>query len=118
MIREGYDYTQVLEFFIAAAGGTWSWPDRVHPLTMDGVGENGHDPEVLYQLLLLIRNIFVLEEGEFLDLLPGIFSSGFWKQPQIKITRLTTYFGEITFNCHTIGDIIQIEFWPQYRSQS
>ena len=89
--------------------------DMKHVRGRQGVGENGHDPEVLYQLLLLIRNIFVLEEGEFLDFLPGIFTSGFWEQPQIKVTRLTTYFGEITFNCDTIGDLIQIEFWPQYR---
>jgi hypothetical protein len=117
LIREGYDYTQLLDFIIAVAGDTWNWPDRIHPLTMKGVGENGHDQEVLYQLLLMIRNIFVLEEGSFLVLLPGIFNSNFWEQPQFTINRLATYFGEISCNCHNIGDLVQIDFWPQYRTK-
>lgn len=115
LIREGFDYTQTLKLLIAAAGGTWSLPDRIHPLTMNGIGENGHDPEVLYQLLLLIRNMFALEEGDCLELLPGLFDSSFWERPQLKINRLNTYFGEISYNCHNIGDRILIEFWPQYR---
>jgi hypothetical protein len=115
LIREGYDYTWVLELMLVAGGGAWSLPDRIHPLTLNGIGDNGHDPEVLYQLLLLIRNIFVLEEDNYLELGPGLFSSIFWEQPKIKISRLNTCFGEISYNCHSIGDQIQIDFWPQFR---
>jgi hypothetical protein len=115
LIREGFDYGPTLELLLAAAGGAWSLPDRVHPLTLKGIGENGHDPEVLFQLLLLIRNIFVLEEDHYLNLLPGVFGNRFWEHPRIKINRLSTYFGEISCNCHRIGNQIQIDFWPHYR---
>ncbi|HBE80648.1 MAG TPA: hypothetical protein DDW65_23110 [Firmicutes bacterium] len=115
LIREGYDYTELLKLLFAAAGDTWSLPGRIHPLTKNGIGEYGHDPEVLYQLLLLVRSIFVIEEGSCLSLFPGIFTSNFWERPQLKISRMITYFGEISCSCSCIQDQIQIDFWPQYR---
>ncbi|HBF39474.1 MAG TPA: hypothetical protein DDW50_19410 [Firmicutes bacterium] len=115
LIREGYDCTKVLKLLLAAAGDIGSLPDRIHPLTLKGIGENGHDPEVIYQVLLLIRNIFVLEEDQILELLPGLWMSQFWEQPQIRLNHLNTYFGEISCKCQRIGDQIQIDFWPHYR---
>lgn len=115
LLREGYDYSQVLKLLLAAAGQSWSWPDKINPLTMEGVGENGHDPGAMYQILLLIRNILALEEGEFLYLLPGVLRCKLWERAQLKIDRLATFFGEFSLKYATLGQVIQIEYYPSYR---
>jgi hypothetical protein len=117
LIREGYDYTEVLKLLIAAAGGTGSLPERIHPRSLSGIGEDGHHPDVIYHLLLLIRNIFVLEENQVLELLPGILTSKFWKDSPLRLKGVNTFFGEINCDCLRIGDLIQIDFWPKFRTQ-
>ncbi len=115
LVREGYDCTEVLELLVAAAGGTGSLPERIDPRTLNGIGDNGHHPELVYQLLLLIRNIFVIEENQDLELLPGFLTSKFWNKSTLRINRLNTFFGEISCSCRGMGDLIQIDFWPNYR---
>ncbi len=115
LIREGHDCTEVLKLLVAASGGTGSLPERIDPRTLNGIGDDGHHPDVVYQLLLLIRNIFVLEEHQTLELLPGFLVSRFWNSTTLRLKGLNTFFGEINCNCQRIGDLIQINFWPNYR---
>jgi hypothetical protein len=114
MIREGIEYHEVLNLLVTKASKTWSWPDLLNPLSNQGIGEKGHDPRVIYQMLLLIRCLFVIEEGETLHLLPGIFYSRFWEGPQIELFDFPTYFGTISLKVRTIGSIIQLNFNPNF----
>lgn len=110
----GREYMTVLRFIMAMASTNWSWPSAVNPLTGAGIGSSGHDPQMLYQMLLLWRLIFVNEVGEELYLLPGIFNDPYWDHPQIKLEGLLTSFGPIAVSCHRIGNIIQITIDPQF----
>jgi hypothetical protein len=115
LIREGMEYKAVLDFLLEAAGPAFSWPDRINPLSKNGIGEEGHDPKVLYQMLLLIRSMFLMEESENLHLLPGLFISRFWQAPNLEFTGWHTYFGTVSLRVQTIGGIIQINFKPAFR---
>ncbi len=117
MIREGIEYQEILNLLITKASMTWSWPDLLNPLSNQGIGEKGHDPRVIYQMLLLIRCLFVIEEGEALYLLPGIFYSRFWDKPQIDLANLPTYFGTISLKIRSIGSIIQLNFYPDFHHE-
>lgn len=114
LVCQGQEYTPMLNFVMSMAGPNWNWPGAVNPITGAGIGELGHDPQVLYQMLLLWRLIFVHEIDEDLYVLPGIFNDSFWRQPQIDIEGIMTSFGKLSLACHRIGDIIQIAVDSQF----
>lgn len=115
LIREGLEYRDVLNFLLDAAGPAYSWPDRINPITGEGIGEEGHDPKVLYQILLLVRNLFFCEEQEDLHLLPGLFISRFWQNPNLELIDWPTFFGTVSVKVRTIGGVTQINFKPEFR---
>ncbi len=115
LIREGMEYQMVLDFLLDTAGPTFRWPDRINPLSKEGIGEQGHDPEVLFQMLLMIRSLFLIEDSENLQLLPGIFISRFWQAPNLELINWPTFFGNVSLKVRTIGGIIQINFEPKFR---
>ena len=115
LIREGLDYHDILEFLLKAAEPAFSWPDRIHPYSREGIGEEGHDPKVLYQMLLLVRNLFFNEEQDNLHLLPGLFISRFWQNPNLELIDWPTYFGTVSVQVRTIGGVSRINFKPVFR---
>lgn len=117
LLWAGLDYEPTLRFLLRSAGQTWSWPDAVNPLNLNGIGEHGHDPSVLYQMILLWRMIFLHEVGSYLYILPGVFNCGFWSRPHIKIDRVATGFGKISLLCQTIGPVTQITLHADYRQK-
>ncbi len=114
LLREGYDCTSLLDFLLSTAGETWNWPDRISPLTFEGIGKNGHDPQVTYGVLLFIRDLFVIEEENCLNLLPGTLNYDFWSQGALEIDNLPTHFGNISLKYQTIGNLIQLDYLPVY----
>jgi hypothetical protein len=117
LVREEIECDQILHFILEAASPTWTWPDRINPLSKKGIGQTGHDPNVMYQVLLFLRSLLVMEEERNLYLLPGVFHNRFWEPLQLKLNRMPTYFGEINLNCQTIGNVIQIDYQPFYRTR-
>ena len=116
LLREGWNYDNVFKFLKKTVSQTGCWPDRIHPTFGGGIGEAGHSPQVGYWFLLLLRNIMVMEEGETLHLLPGIFTSKLWTDLNIRLKNFPTTFGEISLICQNIGDIVEIEFLASFRN--
>lgn len=117
LLREGREYDSVFKLLSGTVSSTGSWPDRIHPVFGGGIGITGHAPEVCCHFLLLLRNIMVMEEGEVLYLLPGIFTSKIWRCLSIELRRFPTTFGEISLKCQNIGEIVQIEFNACFRKK-
>ncbi len=117
MVREGLDCTGLLEFLINSGRGVWTWPDRLHPQSGQGIGTTGHDPEATWQTLLLLRTIFIGEEKDALRLLPGVFGSRYWEPLDIDLDNFRTRFGKVRIRCVRVGDIIQIEFAADFRNR-
>ncbi len=117
LLREGDRYDPTFKFLSGTISSTGSWPDRTHPVYGGGIGATGHAPEVCCHFLLLLRNIMVMEEGEVLYLLPGIFISKLWSDLNIELNNMPTTFGEISLKCRNIGKIVQIEFDACFRKK-
>lgn len=117
LLREGLEYDSVFKLLSQTVSSTGSWPNRIHPVFGGGIGLAGHASEVCCHFLLLLRNIMVMEEGEVLYLLPGIFTSKNWRNLNIELRCLPTTFGEISLKCHSIGEIVQIEFYACFREK-
>lgn len=113
-VWQGDEYLEFIRLFEQTAGTAWNWPDRVHPITWLGIGERGHDPAVLYQMMLLWRLLFIHEVGDELYLLPGIFSSRMWEHPNIIVEHMPTRFGIVSVSCQTVGVNTRIIFKPTY----
>lgn len=114
LVREGVSYSRILNSLLTYAGPAWSWPDRVNPVSREGIGKIGHDAKVLYQVLLFLRSIMAIEDDETLYLLPGVFTSCFWKEPRVTVKNLPTYFGNLSFQCSSLGSMVQIDYQPEY----
>lgn len=117
LLREGWNYDNVFKFLIQTVSSTGCWPDRIHPTFGGGIGDTGHSPQVGCWFLLLLRNIMVMEEGETLYLLPGIFHSKLWTDLNIKLKNFPTTFGEISLTCRSIGEVVEIEFLASFRKK-
>lgn len=117
LLREGWNYDNVFIFLRKTVSSTGCWPDRIHPTFGGGIGDTGHSPQVGCWFLLLLRNIMVMEEGETLYLLPGIFTSKLWTDLNIKLKNFPTSFGVISLTCRSIGEIVEIEFLASFRKK-
>ena len=115
LLREGLNYEPVFRFFRDRVSPTGTWPDRIHPVTGNGIGATGHSPDVCCHFLLFFRNLMVMEERETLYLLPGVFATALWREPQIELKCIPTTFGEISLKCESIGKVTQIKFNPSFR---
>jgi len=111
----GNEYRDFIRLFERMAGPAWSWPDRVHPVTCSGIGTKGHDPAVLFQLMLLWRLIFIHDVGDDLYLLPGVFTSRMWERPNITVQQLPTRFGKVSICCQTVGINTRITIEAAFR---
>lgn len=116
LVREELSYNRILDYLMATASPTWTWPDRVHPVSKKGIGKTGHDPLVGSQALILLRNMMTLEEGNELCLLPGVFSNHCLEFSQIKLDQIPTFYGEFSLSCSSIGRIIQIDFSSSFHT--
>jgi hypothetical protein len=54
---------EALGWLLAHATPTWTWPEAVHPTRGGGVDGAPHDPVATAELLLLVRELLVLEVG-------------------------------------------------------
>ncbi|NLY74487.1 MAG: hypothetical protein GX075_04215 [Firmicutes bacterium] len=117
LLREGLNHDPVFRFFRDKVSSTGTWPDRIHPVNGNGIGAAGHSPDVGCHFLLFLRDLMVMEEREVLYLLPGVFTSALWREPQIELQCIPTLFGEISLKCESIGKVTQIKFNPSFRQK-
>jgi len=113
----GDDFLPLLANFLDLAGPTWNWPDYIHPVTKGGVGATGHDPLVLYQVLLWLRILLVDETEEGIHLLPGMAAHVFGERPKLRLAGLSTRFGAFSLEWETIGDMAQLKFESDFHAK-
>lgn len=112
LILAGQNFHPVLQCLLKAAGSSWNWPDFINPNTYNGIGIEGHSPEVLFKVLIFVRSLLVDEIGDDLVILPGFLNREFGENPNIEINNLNTGFGKLSLRCQTIGNLVQLEMNP------
>jgi hypothetical protein len=78
--REDARYREMIQVAADLASATGQWPEAVHPQTKGGCMGDGQHGWAAAEWIMMIRNLFVREEGDSLVLGAGIFPE--WLKPE------------------------------------
>jgi len=88
-------YRDLLEKVAALASSTGQWPEAVHPLTGGGCMGDGQHGWAAAEWLMVIRNLFVREEGEHLVIGNGILPRWLETNEPLHFGPTLTPFGAV-----------------------
>jgi hypothetical protein len=78
------------------ASSTGQWPEAIHPQTGGGCMGDGQHGWAAAEWVMMIRNLFVREEGDRLILCSGIHSQWLQSDTPVSFGPTPTPFGEIS----------------------
>jgi len=97
------------------ASPTGQWPEAVHPRTGGGCMGDGHHAWASAEWVLMIRNMFVREEGEHLVLASGIFPEWLEAEGPISFGPAPTSFGEVRVEILRRGRRAEVQWNGSWR---
>ncbi len=118
MLRAGdARYYDLVKAIAEQASNTGQWPEAIHPHTGGGCMGDGQHVWAAAEWILMIRNMFVREEGQSkLILCQGIPSDWIKKDCQISFGPIPTTLGTITIKIHLTDGKLVVEWngvWHQ-----
>ncbi len=116
LLRSGDSRYEALMVAVAElASPTGQWPEAIHPRTLGGCMGDGQHVWASAEWVLLIRNLFVREEGHRLVLASGVPAA--WTAPEgarISFGPTLTPFGEITVNLERKSGKLQVNYQARW----
>lgn len=97
------------------ASPTGQWPEAVHPRTGGGCMGDGHHAWASAEWVLMIRSMFVREEGERLVLASGIFPEWLEAEGPISFGPAPTSFGEVRVEIVRRGRRAEVQWSGSWR---
>jgi hypothetical protein len=86
------------------ASETGQWPEAIHPLTNGGCMGDGQHGWAAAEWVLMIRNLFVREEGERLVVGSGLLPEWLNSGEPLSFGPTSTRFGKVIVHVDTSGD--------------
>ena len=97
LLRNGDDrYRLLIRTVEELATSTGQWPEAIHPLTGGGCMGDGQHGWAAAEWVMMIRNLFVREEGHRLILCSGIYSEWLQTDTPVSFGPTPTPFGTIS----------------------
>jgi len=104
-------YLGLMDAVAGLASPTGHWPEAIHPLTGGGCMGDGHHVWAAAEWVLMIRNCFVREEGEYLVLGAGVPARWLQRASLIRFGPAPTTFGSVSLRIlATDGKGLRIEW--------
>lgn len=97
------------------ASPTGQWPEAIHPATRGGCMGDGHHAWAAAEWSMMIRNLFVREDGDGLILSSGIPAKWLMQPETLSIASAPTPFGDITIEIRPRTDHIEVEYHCDWR---
>jgi hypothetical protein len=97
------------------ASPTGQWPEAVHPRTGGGCMGDGQHAWASAEWVLMIRNMFVREEGERLVLASGILPEWLVAGHSTSLGPAPTPFGEVSVEIQPRGDRAEVRWGGSWR---
>ena len=97
------------------ASPTGQWPEAVHPRTRGGCMGDGHHAWASAEWVLMIRNMFVREEGDRLVLASGILPEWLEAEGPISLGPAPTSFGEVRVEILRRGRRMEVQWNGSWR---
>ena len=89
-------YFQLIRDTAALASPTGQWPEAIHPRTLGGCMGDGHHVWASAEWILMMRNLFIREEGQVLILGSGLPLEWLKSEKPLSFGPAPTSFGTLT----------------------
>ena len=89
-------YRDLVETVARLATATGQWPEAIHPQTLGGCMGDGQHGWAAAEWVMMIRNLFVREEGERLIVGSGLFAEWFDSDDDLSFGPTLTPWGAVT----------------------
>ncbi len=96
--NRGSGHEPVVRKVADLATPTGTWPEAIHPLTSGGCMGDGHHGWAAAEWILMLRNMFIREEGNKLVLGSGIFPEWLESPQKISFGPTPTPYGDISLH--------------------
>jgi len=103
-------YFELIKAVAKLASPTGQWPESIHPLTGGGCMGDGQHIWASAEWVLMIRNMFVREEGNRLILASGIPLEWLKAKEKIFFGPAPTQFGEVSITIMPSGNDVLIKW--------
>lgn len=88
----------IIRWILDHASQTYTWAEGINPLTRCGGMGDGHHGWAIADWLLLVRNLFLFEEGNSLVLTPVLPEEWLAEGNVVRVEDAPTYFGRMSFS--------------------
>jgi hypothetical protein len=89
-------YRELVETVAGLSTATGQWPEAIHPQTLGGCMGDGQHGWAAAEWVMMIRNMFVREEGERLVIGSGLFADWFESDEELSFGPTLTPWGAVT----------------------
>jgi len=89
-------YSELIKTVARLATATGQWPEAIHPHTLGGCMGDGQHGWAAAEWAMMIRNLFVREEGERLIVGSGLFREWFDADEELRFGPTLTPWGPVT----------------------
>lgn len=117
LYQKSADVWPLLEAFLGHASPTWTWAEGINPRSGHGGMGDGHHGWALADLLLLVRDLLLLEEEGRLLITPLLPAA--WTKPgaSIRVQNAPTHFGRISFEITFAEGEAQLQMENRFREE-
>ena len=102
-------YIALIESVAELASSTGQWPEAVHPITGGGCMGDGQHGWAAAEWVMIMRNLFVREEGNKLILGSGVFPEWFESGEELRFGPTLTPHGRVSVSLRQDGNKLELQ---------
>lgn len=110
-------YQSMIEAVAELASPTGQWPEAIHPHTFGGCMGDGQHGWAAAEWLVMIRNLFVREEGDTLILGDGIFEKWITGNETLQFGPTPTSYGDISVSIPEKENTVALSWEANWRNK-
>lgn len=115
LLRNGdHRYRELIRTVADLASSTGQWPEAIHPLTHGGCMGDGQHGWAAAEWVMMVRNLFVREEGRSLVVGSGIFPQWLVAGKPLQFGPAPTVFGSVELQFTSTNDTVSLELKIEY----
>ena len=108
-------YLDLLETVAALASSTGQWPEAIHPRTGGGCMGDGQHAWAAAEWVMMVRHLFLREEGDRLLLCEGVPGQWLAAGERIRFGPAPTAFGTVRVELIPAGDRLRVTWRAEWR---
>ncbi|MEJ2056584.1 MAG: hypothetical protein P8X39_01940 [Desulfofustis sp.] len=110
-------FRELLRGAVALASPTGQWPEAIHPITDGGCMGDGQHGWAVAEYIMLIRNMFVMEEADALIIGSGILPEWLEMKRPISFGPTLTPYGRVRVVINNENGSVTLKLFADWRHQ-